>query len=241
MLESAISDQKRIVRGEYWLRARSALRARDHAHHRAWKILTIAGPAPAEEINSIRECMHQAHITAVDLVEDNVLAAIDAGADEAHTLNIGETRKVTNGVGSYSKIIPPTVLADEKFDVISLDLTGPANDWLKDVVACYFREALVPKGAMMVTFSYGRDVVEAMNGEWENLRAKAAQMDTYSYNGRQHPSYPSYLNSLELLKDVPQSVAIRVWSALRIRCTDLESIVQYRGGHMPMVSCFLRS
>jgi hypothetical protein len=235
MKAEAISEQKRLVRGEYWLAARSRLRARDAVHHRAWNVLMIAGPSPAEEINCIRECMHLAHITVVDLDEGNVLAAIDAGADEAFVCDVGRLQSVTNATGFYTKTLPPPEIADKKFDVVSLDLTGPANEWLADVVGCYFRQMLTSKGAMMVTFSYGRDVVEAMNEEWDVLRSKAQQKWHENGNWRN----PSYRDALAVLNDIPEPIAIRVWCALRTRCTDLESCIQYRGHYMPMVACLI--
>src|ERR1700757_3362033 len=82
MQSEAISDQKRLVRGEHWLRARHFLRARDDVHHAAWRLMIIAGPAPDEEITCIRELMPKAHILAVDIHEANLMAAIDAGADD---------------------------------------------------------------------------------------------------------------------------------------------------------------
>ena len=239
MPESAISEQKRLVRGEFWLAARKKLRARDKQWHCAWRVLIIAGPAPAEEINCIRTCMHNAHITAVDIEEANVLAAIDAGADDAYVCDIGRTEIVHNPTGNYSKTLPAQELVDKKFDVIALDLTGPANDWLKDVIACYFRQSLTTKGIMTVTFCYGRDVREAIMQEWEILQSKASDMRA-GYRGQEpYPNNPGHHYSFNILKEIPEQIAMRVWCALRTRCTDLEFCIQYRGSHMPMVTCLV--
>jgi hypothetical protein len=238
MLPEAISDQKRLVRGEHWLRARHFLRARDHAHHRAWRLLTIAGPSPAEEINSIRAVMPKAHITAVDIDESNVMSAIDAGADEAHVCDLGQIEKIKNATGFHTKTLPPPILRDQKFDVVSLDLTGPANDWLASVVGCYFNQALLTKGVMSVTFSYGRDVVEAQACEWTRMQNKAAERYEWQ-NGTSGIINRGYADALEMLRGVPEYIAIRIWYALRTRCNELDSCIQYRGHKMPMVSCLL--
>lgn len=235
MQPEAISDQKRFVRGEHWLRARYHLRVRDHVHHGAWELLIIAGPSPAEEINCIRACMHKARITAVDINEQNVMKAIDAGADDAFVCDISNFENLHAGNGHYRKTVPPVELRDKKFDVICLDLTGPANDWLQAVVGCYYR-SVASGGVMMVTFSYGRDVVEAQQGEWEHFRYKAHEK--WHHNDEQYKNQ-SARNSWIGLKDVPDIVAIRVWYALQTRCADLKSCVQYRGSQMPMVSCLI--
>jgi hypothetical protein len=222
MQSEAISDQKRLVRGEHWLRARHFLRARDDVHHAAWRLMIIAGPAPDEEITCIRELMPKAHILAVDIHEANLMAAIDAGADDTIRCDIGN---LVCESSSYSKrFFPPPPLRDQKFDAICLDLTGPANDWLRRIGGVYYQESLVTRGVMMVTFSYGRDVVERIVEDW-----------------RQEIKKPRYHDCpLSHLDKIPEPIAARVWSALAgTRSKALDSCIQYRGNKMPMMSCLI--
>jgi hypothetical protein len=120
MKKTSISDEKRLVRGLHYKLARDALRARDGIHSAHWKFLTIAGPSPSEEINCIREVFRGQRdviITSVDIDETNVLAAIDAGADEALQCNLFDFQKIPKGYNLDRR--PPEQL-NRGFDVISL-------------------------------------------------------------------------------------------------------------------------
>ena len=220
MLPSAISDQKRLVRERHWERARYYLRVRDRVHNKPWNVLIIAGPVPHEEITCIKKLMKLAVITAVDIDEQNALAAIDAGADEVYCMDIGAIKKIQLPDDYNARFVPPhpfdELEGENRFDAICLDLTGPADDWLSKVVQVYFNQALTPKGVMLVTFSYGRDVIEVYDYEWD--RHKDLQ---------------------ERLKKMPERIAMRVAYLLKTRVRCLRSCVQYRGGRMPMISLLL--
>ena len=171
MLKSAISDQKKLVRALHWRRARYFLRIKHAVHQRDWRLLIIAGPAPDQEINLIREIMPRAHITAVDIDQANIAAAMDAGADSVCLCDVGAFETTTY---TYSeRQLPPKELRGLKFDAICLDLTGHVNDWLRQVINVYFMEALEAKSILIATFSYGRDIVEIYDWEWKSANDKA--------------------------------------------------------------------
>lgn len=222
----AISDQKRVARGEAWLRARYWLKARDGIHNGAWKCLTIAGPAPFEEIKCIRSLMPNAEITCVDINRENAARALDAGADFAMCGDIAEFSEVPLSSGNF-KYIPPAPLRDKKFDVVNLDLTGAASDWLKRLVNTYWLEALTTRGVMMVTFSYGREVVEKLDEEW--------QRETGDYRNKQY----KLVDHGSQLENIPAKLAARLWYVFRSRTQNIEYCFQYKGKRMPMVSCLL--
>ena len=228
----------------HWTQARSALRVRDKVHHRDWRLLTIAGPAPDEEINCIRELMPRAHITSIDIDAANIVAAIEAGADEIFQCDISFQQKIKvtehfNGGKSETKYYdPPECFKQQEetkeskaewlqWDVICLDLTGSADDWLNRLVQVYFSTCLVNHGVLMVTFSYGRDVIEVYEAAWQQAIHEA-------HNSK----YPEHVERLE--GKMPTPIAQRVWYLLGSRTQFLDSCLQYRGGMMPMVSCLLR-
>lgn len=226
MLPSAISDQKRLVRGLHWQRARYFMRARDAVHHATWKILMIAGPVPHEEIRCIKELMPRAHITAVDISEKNVLAAIDAGADDAYCIDVGALEMIQY---QYSKTLTMPkpfngIRGDDRFDIICLDLTGPANEWLKKIIHVYLINGLKAKGVMIFTFSYGRDVVEHLSEVWRKARSDEREL-------LDHP--------ISHLRQIPEQLAARVYYVIRSYSRFLDSCLQYRGSRMPMISCLL--
>lgn len=238
MRETSISNQKRAVRALQWKHARTVLRVRDKVHHSNWNVLTIAGPAPHEEIACIRELMHQARITSVDIDPSNLELAIEAGADEVIQCDVGalQEQHVKSRYGQDTVHYDvPRELAKSNFDIICLDLTGPADDWLKRLLPVYFRSdshlsknggILFKGGVLIVTFSYGRDVVEVYQDEWRRVQA----LEGYQA-----------LKCLDRLEGIPELIASRLWYLLRGTLVEnLESCLQYRGGMMPMVSCLLR-
>lgn len=204
--KDTMTDQKRLVRAEHWIAARRILRARDRVHHRDWSLLVVAGPQPAEEITCIRELMPKARITAVDLDPQYVEAAKAAGADDAFVYDLAEC----------GSAIGP-------FDVICLDLTGPADDRLARMIKFYWYN-LAKNGAMIVTMCYGRDVVEMYCAEYE----KAHRFD----GGKV---------ALEQIDGMPQQIKERLFYVLRNRGRHLRSCLQYRGKQMPMLSCLLQA
>jgi hypothetical protein len=237
MEAKSISDQKRLVRGEHWLATRTFLRARDNSHHRAWKILMIAGPSPHEEINCIRELMPKTFIVAVDIDHRSVSAALAASADKALLCDITSSltgsdlsavRELWPGTitGMFPPRVPPFELWDN-YDAISLDLTGPADAKLATAVQTYWH-LLQKGGVMQITFSYGRDVVEHYKVLWD----KALQRHPGGFGPNINAVYLQELGISDLL-------AARILLVLNERTKKLVSVLQYSGKSMPMVSCLL--
>lgn len=227
MLESSISDQKRLVRGLHWERTRCLLRARDQAHHQAWRLLTVAGPVPHEEITCIRELMPHAHITSVDIDQHAVLAAMDAGADDAYEIDIGAFQKTYDLRTQRFQYAPPAEL-NRMFDAVCLDLTATPEK-LRGAARTYWHR-VSKGGVLMLTFSYGRDVVEMYRVEWENMLGLVPIM-----------LYDKYPFDPETYLDFPLKIAERVWYLFRSPLSrHLDSCMQYCGAHHPVVACLLR-
>lgn len=200
-----VSDQKRLARGEQWLFARSLLRAWHRSHTSDYRILTLAGGAPAGEINCIRELMPKAHITAIDKDEGCVLAAMDAGADDAIKADLSEWT-----MDGHIKR-PNAALTGKCFDVVNLDLCAGASAETKELISIY-RSLVYRPGILMVTFSYGRDVVEF-------------------FKFRQ--SAPGHLAA------VPESIANRIAYLFGQKADRIASVILYQGNQMPMCSVVL--
>src|SRR5687767_16040219 len=100
-----ITDQKRLVRGEQYLLARTILRARDGVHHKKWRILMVAGGSPSGEVTAIRELMPKAFIVAVDNNPQCLAAAIDAGVDDVAQCDLTDwtTHRDTNALRRPAK------------------------------------------------------------------------------------------------------------------------------------------
>jgi hypothetical protein len=220
-----ISDEKRFVRAEHWIFARQILRARDQAHHRAWRCLILAGPSPGEEISCIKALMPKAYILAADKISENAVAAIDAGADDVVVCDLAGFRQGKFGRTSFKK--PPLVLGDDPFDAICLDMTCLAGGGLAEVVKVYARSVgrggpLTKNGAFIVNFSYGRDVLEYYSERW-----RQAKWDEEKLKQRLSDS------------GMPEQIAQRIFCVLGRRVGRLRSVLQYSGNAMPMLSCFL--
>lgn len=195
--------------------ARRILRARDHTHHHPWRVLIIAGPEPKEEIRCIRALMPQAHITAIDIEAQNVEAAKKAGADVAIICDVADYEIEDRGYSG--KVNHPPAAIGRDFDAICLDLTGPANEWLYRLVGVYL--PCLKRGVLIVTSSYGRDVLEAYQEKWRMAKEEHRQ-------------------SLEI-EGMPEPIRWRLHYLLRGRAKFLQSCIQYRGKVMPMLSCLL--
>jgi hypothetical protein len=151
--------------------------------------------------------MPRAHVTAVDIAQANVEAAIEAGADEVFCCDIGNFEMINY---QYSKSYGlPTELKNLKFDAICIDLTGGATDWLKQVVSIYFAKALLARGVLIVTLSYGRDVVEVHDWQW-----RLAQNNNFDRR------------TLRWLDNIPVNLAKRVFYVLRAKSTHLDFLSQ---------------
>lgn len=205
-----ITDQKRFVRGEHLLAARTLLRARDEVHNKAWRVLIVAGPAPHEEIGALRELMPKCHVTAVDIDPVCVEAAKAAGADDAFVADLRDPGRFW----FYDH-------KDERFDLMNLDLCSPAHDDTRRIFSLS-QKFLASSGVLMASFSYGRDVVEAQIGRvgrWQN---------GFGTNRREAIA--------RLVRhNIPNTIIPRLCSALTpgmlLHCA---SIMVYRGKETPM-------
>lgn len=176
-----ITDAKRVARGEHWLAVRTFLRKRDRIHHAPWKIVTLAGHHPAEEIACIRELMPKAVIYAVDVDDECCRLAQEAGADHAYCLNILAWQGPLNGRPRSRVDIFPEPLADiGPVDAINLDFCGGITQDMELVTRRY--PQLCRTGVLLLTFSYGRDVTEVYDagsyrGIPEPLGGRVAKLD----------------------------------------------------------------
>lgn len=76
----------------------------------------------------------------------------------------------------------------------------------------------------MLSFSYGRDVVEAYMGRWSKRK-------------------PAKLNEcvarLESAVDIPEEIKARLYVGLGTKARYLDTVIQYQGNVMPMISCLM--
>jgi hypothetical protein len=214
--EETTTEAKRHARGHHWELTQKLLRDKDNAHNRAWKIMIVAGPTPEEEIKHIKFLMPRARIMAVDEDMARASRALDAGATVALNINLNwREQKIGNDGHSYR--VPPAIVREfGQFDAICLDLTGPASNRLRSIVDSYQR-IVNARGIYMVTFCYGRDVIESIEGVWS--RAVAANNENLRF----------------LPSNVPEGIRQRVYFILRHRVRDLRSVVRYNAG-MPMIT-----
>jgi len=194
---SMISDQKRLARGEQWLFARSFLRAWYRSHRSNWNILTLAGGSPIGEIEAIKELMPNARIVAVDRNADFAQAAKLAGATE----------------GIHAELSELISKETRTFEIVNLDLCCGASDETREIVRLSRRIVARP-GLMMLTFSYGRDVVEF----FRQRRLPADEL---------------------LAAGVPENIAARLAHIFGDRSGKILSVVLYQGNEMPMCSAIL--
>lgn len=240
-----ISDQKRLVRGEQLLKARTVLRVRDEVHHRKWRILIMAGGAPKGEVAAIRELMPKAHILAVDNDPSCLDAAIEAGVDDVVQCDLTDWTPLnialTSGGGwqpehhytaSYKRAAAP-IARHAPFDLVCLDLCAGVNKTTRYMFHAY-RQLLTPAGVMLLTFSYGRDVTELFMQTLTDFRQLSKNGQTESQEERR----VRILSQVQKL-GIPDLLAGRLFYLFSP--TELErvgSIMVYRGNEMPMCSVF---
>lgn len=201
-----ISDQKRLARGEQWLLARSLLRAWHRTHSSAWEVMTLAGAAPQGEFQCVRELMPDARIVAVDKSEDCLQAAREAGADEVIGADVADW-SYDEGNRAEQATKP---LRQRYFDVINLDLCGGATQEAMLLARVYKKQVRRP-GVLMLSFSYGRDVVEFFKfNTFGNERLAGA--------------------------GVPEIINARVTYVLGGMVNFARSVILYMGNQMPMCS-----
>ena len=224
--EDKISDQKRLVRGEHYLAARGVLRARDEVHNRPWRVLTLAGAAPRGEIGTIRELMPKATIVMVDRDRACLEAAIDAGADDVVQCDLAEfqmvRRRVLSREGNSRRFVHPSLERYVRsFDIVNLDLCGHFGAESRDIVRVN-QVLLNLGGVLMVTVSYGRDVIESHRLARAN--ASAWQVDHLTRLG------------------APIGLVDRLCYLLnQTQASKLRSVMLYRGASMPMCSLLICS
>ncbi len=218
---SKITNSKRLARGEQLLMARTLLRARDEQHNRAWRVMILAGGSPGGEIAAIRELMPKAHITAVDTDRSCLAAAKDAGADEVICCDLAdwvtEERTSSWGTRTKSTYLPVAMSAVEPFDIICLDLCGPVNRSTRELWRQY-RRKLSRHGIMILTFSYGRDVLEVFEEAKKN--AFPATIERFEAWGIPAPLQGRFAYLFTGFGDL----------------NEIRSVIGYRGNEMPMCS-----
>lgn len=222
-----ITDAKRVARGEQYLAARAILRSRSVEREQP-RILILAGGKPSEELGTIRELWRgpwRAHVTAADLCETNLSAAIDAGADEVWCGDLGafEHRLPATAYGRDTKpraCIPAALLAGGRFDLMHLDFCGTVTASMAGLVGRYHREALTNGGVNIVAFSYGHDVPEAFLSV-----ARGGAL-----TGRRGAAVKALMD-----RGVPEAVCGRI-AFLARGGMRVETIVLYKGNAVPMCS-----
>lgn len=227
--ESTVSDQKRLVRGEQLQFARSRLRVRDGVHHRPWRILILAGGAPKGEVNTIREVMPKAYIVAVDRDSRCLDAAIEAGVDDIILCDLADfTIPLTKSGKPSAKRYPSAPLRElsGQFDIVHLDLCAGVNSQTR-LVTSVNSQLVSPRGVLIVTFSFGRDVVEIFREPANQSRAPK----WLSLAGAD----PTLCGRIGYLFGFPYMPGIKHPPPDRIR-----SVFVYRGAEMPMCSVLLQ-
>jgi hypothetical protein len=222
--ERHISDQKRLVRGEHLLLARSLLQARDGVHHAKCVVGILAGGAPQEEITAIRSLMPKARIIAIDKDVTCLDRAIDAGADDVAHCDLVEPESAD-------------ILAC-RFDVLDLDLCANATRATRSLVKRH-RGLITMHGVLMATFSYGRDVIPLFEDSWNAMRRGTSNR----YGVRAIEIVNAKFDHL-LESGAPESVCKRINYLFHTpdpKClAGLRSVMIYHGATMPMCSLLFR-
>ena len=229
--ESRITDQKRLARGEHLLLARTLLRARDGVHHKKWRVLMVAGGAPAGEIVAIRELMPKARIFAVDVDPRCVELAKEAGADNVAICDLLKDYRSTAAMrfgGKPPRVVAPPLRASSKFDIVDFDLCGNVTGDFRSAGLFSMRSLTTSGGVFIWTFSYGRDVAEQFLDEdrhWERQRSSIEPVHKF-----------------ELPATIPDRLARRIHFLIQsyATATMIRSVIMYRGSEMPMCSVLLQ-
>lgn len=167
----------------------------------------MAGGAPLGELVCIRELMPKSHVTAVD----NDMACCESAAIAEYD-EVVHTDLTYYEQGNPRPSANAAIKALDKFDVVNLDMCCGASEELKRMVRVY-SERLTSRGVLMVTFSYGREVIEFFK-----MRPYGKSVEWLMKNG------------------LPELLAQRVDYIGAKMALDLVSIILYRGCAMPMCS-----
>lgn len=132
------------------------MKRRDNAHFKTWRVLTLAGGEPKEELDLLRELFPTSHVTMVDYEEKCCDAARKAGADEVFCCDLSD---------------PPAELLKASFDVVNLDLcTNDVKGICLSLVSRYAEVVAPAKGGLMLTFQVGRDPPAYDPGPYKGIR-----------------------------------------------------------------------
>lgn len=247
-IQSKVSDQKRLVRGEHWLLARTLLRARDGVHHAKWRIMTLAGGAPAGEMAAVRELMPKARIIAVDRDAECLSAAIDAGADDVVQCDLAE---FSSDIPKESPIVRrgnrktfphQAIVRLGEFDVINLDFCCGVGREMRQILNVY-SWLVTSRGVIMVTFSYGRDVAEMFTETLWDWRRKAKKFNETRLPGYSDTHYRPFASALERFTaaQMPEGLIGRLCYAMTPgQANDVVSVLLYKGAQMPMCSVLIQ-
>lgn len=177
--------------------------------------------------------MPKAHITAVDKDPHCVEVAeyVCAVADHKHGAG-WETICCDLSEWQYRhpRKYPTKALMDrEAFDIVNLDLCAGPNQNTKDLAGIY-PQLLSRGGIFMMTFSYGRDVIEMFADAFS--KAKVTERDDGSV--------------ADLLEEVTEiggelisGRLLYLFSPARLQY--LRSVILYRGSEMPMCSLLFQA
>lgn len=229
--EDHITDQKRAARGEQLRYAKTFLQARDEVHNGKWKVMILAGHSPSGEISAIRSLMPQADIVAVDKQSECVHVALLAGATRGICCDIADLEIGANSSRRPNPLLQQEITNHGLFDIVHLDLCSNANAETKALMsAC--RPLISGHGVLIVTFSYGRDVVPMFTDAWERL------------NARRYQHSEDAIAVLTRLKDkgAPELILQRIsYVFAHISISHIRQVITYQGNVMPMCSVLIHN
>jgi len=212
---STTTDAKRLARGEHWKMVQAHFRRETRQHHPQIRVLTLAGGNPREEIECIRSLLHHAQIVAVDIDPQCCDAAKDAGADVVLCTDLFAWDHAN---------VPAAIRELGTIDVVNLDLCGGITPPVERAVT-YYGRLVRTAGVLMVSFSYGRDIVEVFSREpWQGIPAPLAGRVK-----RLHERIPAKDKTI-WKGDLPAGTE-------RIATLGLTSVIAYKGAQMPMCAC----
>ncbi len=224
--EATTTDAKRLARGEHWRMVQAHFRREHRKHHPEVSILTLAGGCPHEEIECIRSLMARARIIAVDLDPRCCDAAADAGADISLCTDLFDW-------DAPSKV-PKTIQDLGSIDVVNLDLCGGITVPVERAVT-YYGRLVRTSGVLMVSFSYGRDVIEVFDRHpWRGIPAPLAGRVKRLHERIPKKPRPSETGSRRKAISLP-TTEDRLSDGMP--ALGLASVIAYRGAQMPMCAC----
>lgn len=220
------TDQKRSARGLHLLAARNHLQALHGRHHPRLNVAILAGGAPGAEIAAIRELMRGAKIIAFDQFETCIDAARRAGADESVCCDLTPSVETRVHQSSTVEHVLPCAAVQQRgpFDLFSLDLCSEPNEKTRNLWRAY-KKSISRGGVLILTFSYGRDVVPMLRAAQQQRVAQAAKTDNQSRR------------MVARMSGVPDKIAMRLCYMFDpAEFANVRSVITYGGNEMPMLS-----